>query len=77
MELIPSWKKIKILDCFLLLSFVMYTMSNYTTELKNMTLIIRHCFFIHGVLLLWYGKKQYIISISTSKGKYIALKYAA
>lgn len=50
-----------------------YSDRNYAGDLKDWKSVMGHYFFINGEVLLWYSKKQQIISNSTIEAKYIAL----
>lgn len=52
---------------------VRYANSNYTGNPKDQKSIMKHYFFFNNVVLSQCSKKQQIVSISTTKAKYIVL----
>lgn len=52
-----------------------YTNSNFTSDPEDWKLVMRHFFFLNGVVILWSSKKQRTVSISITKAVYIALGY--
>lgn len=49
---------------------ISYVDSNSIGNLEDRKLVMGNYFFIHGVIVFWYSKKQHIISISTTKAEY-------
>lgn len=53
-----------------------YANSNYAGDPEDKKSIIGHCFFINGVVISWYSKKEWMVSTSTTKAEYIVLAHA-
>lgn len=53
-----------------------YADSNFAGDPKDCKSVMRYCFFMAGVLLIWSSKKQRTVSSSTIEAEYIALGYA-
>lgn len=51
--------------------------SSSTRDSKERILVMGNYFFLIGIIMSWYSKKQRILLISTTKAKYIALSHAA
>lgn len=60
----------------LLFGLVGYTSSNNAGNPADRKLVIKHFFFIHGVIVFWCSKKQRTMSTFTTKAKYIVLGHA-
>ena len=54
-----------------------YADSSYAGNLEDKKSITGYCFFLSGAIISWYSKRQYIVSISTSETKYIAMSQGA
>lgn len=54
---------------------VKYVDNNYAGNPEDRKLMMGHCFFINGAIISWCSKKQKTIYTSTTKAKYIALRY--
>lgn len=70
-------KEAKIPASLLPFDLIGYANSNYANNLEDKKLIIGYCFFLYGVIIFQYNKKQYIISTPITKAEYIALGYTA
>ncbi len=51
--------------------------SNFAGDPGDCKSVMGHCFFLNGVVVSWYNKKQRTVSISTNEAEYIALGHAA
>ena len=58
-----------------LFCLIKYVNSNYAGNSKDRKSVIGTCFFLQGVIVFWYSKKQHTVLTSTTKVEYIALKY--
>lgn len=56
-------------------SLIKYANNNFVGDLKDQKLVIRNCFFLNRVVVLWSSKKQQTVLILTTKIKYIVLGY--
>lgn len=61
----------------LLYGLVGYTDSNFTGDPKDRKSVMGYYFFLNGAMVSWSSKKQRIIFTSTTKIKYIVLRYMA
>lgn len=50
--------------------------SNFASDPRNQKLVMSYCFFLNGVVVFWYSKKQRTVSNSNTKAKYIVFDYA-
>ncbi len=52
---------------------VRYMDSSYASDLEDRKSIVEYCFFLKGVIVIWYSKQQRIISMSTLEAKYVVI----
>ena len=70
-------KKTKAPITHFLFRLIEYGDNSYNKNPEERKSVIGYCYFINGAVLSWCSKKQRIVSISITKAKYIAFKYAA
>lgn len=54
---------------------VEYTDNNYAGHFKDRKSVIDHCFYVNEAVVSLYSKKQYTVSTSIIKAKYIAFSH--
>lgn len=47
--------------------------NNFARDSRDRKSVMRYCFFLNRVVVLWFSKKQRIVCISMTKAQYIAL----
>lgn len=71
-----KWPDRSHISDFLPYGLIGYSNNNFTGDPEDRKSVMGHCFFLNGVIVLWYNKKQKTVSILTTKAEYITIRHA-